>query len=90
MGSTFVRLVMHSLGNRRHVVYVLYENHSHIGIGIDMAKGQSNRPVIKMRSTAGTGYTYVTRKSRRNTPDRLTLQKYDPIAQRHVEFREER
>lgn len=55
-----------------------------------MAKGLSNRPVIKMRSTAGTGYTYVTRKSRRNTPDRLSLQKYDPIAQRHVEFREER
>ena len=27
------------------------------------------RPIIKLRSTAGTGYTYVTRKNRRNTPD---------------------
>ena len=48
------------------------------------------RPIIKLRSTAGTGFTYVTRKSRRNDPDRLVIRKYDPRAQRHVEFREER
>lgn len=48
------------------------------------------RPVIKLRSTAGTGYTYVTRKNRRNTPDRLILRKYDPTIRRHVLFREER
>lgn len=48
------------------------------------------RPVIKLRSTAGTDYTYVTRKNRRNDPDRLVLRKYDPIAKAHVEFREER
>ncbi|MEV7008104.1 50S ribosomal protein L33 [Streptosporangium sp. NPDC051022] len=48
------------------------------------------RPVIKLRSTAGTGYTYVTRKSRRNDPDRLVLTKYDPVVRRHVSFREER
>ncbi|MFC5162891.1 50S ribosomal protein L33 [Nonomuraea angiospora] len=48
------------------------------------------RPVIKLRSTAGTGYTYVTRKNRRNTPDRLALRKYDPTIRRHVPFREER
>ena len=48
------------------------------------------RPIIKLRSTAGTGYTYVTRKNRRNHPDRLTLRKYDPIVRRHVLFREER
>jgi large subunit ribosomal protein L33 len=48
------------------------------------------RPVIKLRSTAGTGFTYTTRKSRRNDPDRMVLRKYDPVARRHVEFREER
>jgi large subunit ribosomal protein L33 len=48
------------------------------------------RLVIKLKSTAGTGYTYVTRKNRRNTPDRLTLRKYDPTIRRHVLFREER
>ncbi|MDA2812837.1 50S ribosomal protein L33 [Nocardiopsis sp. RSe5-2] len=48
------------------------------------------RPIVKLRSTAGTGYTYVTRKNRRNTPDRLVLRKYDPVARRHTEFREDR
>ena len=48
------------------------------------------RPVVKLRSTAGTGYTYVTRKNRRNDPDRVRLMKYDPIIRRHTEFREER
>lgn len=70
--------------------YRLYENDSHIRQGEIVAKGQSNRPIVKMRSTAGTGYTYVTRKNRRNNPDRLALHKYDPVARRHVEFREER
>jgi len=48
------------------------------------------RPIVKLRSSAGTGYTYVTRKNRRSDPDRLTLKKFDPVVRRHVEFREER
>jgi small subunit ribosomal protein S14 len=55
-----------------------------------MAKERDIRPIIKMRSTAGTGYTYVTKKNRRNDPDRITLMKYDPVVRKHVEFREER
>ena len=39
---------------------------------------------------AGTGYAYVTRKNRRNTPDRLVLRKFDPVVRRHVEFKESR
>ncbi len=48
------------------------------------------RPVVTLRSTAGTGYTYVTRKNRRTNPDRMALRKYDPVAGQHVEFREVR
>ena len=55
-----------------------------------MAKSTELRPVVKLRSTAGTGFTYVTRKNRRNDPDRLRLRKYDPLARRHVEFKEDR
>ena len=46
------------------------------------------RPLVRLRSTAGTGYTYVTRKNRRNDPERMVLRKYDPIVRRHVEFKE--
>ena len=48
------------------------------------------RPIIKLKSTAGTGFTYVTRKNKRNNPDRITLKKYDPVVRKHVEFRVER
>ncbi len=55
-----------------------------------MAKRNDLRPLVKLRSTAGTGYTYVTRKNRRNSPDRLSLRKYDPVVRRHVDFKEAR
>ncbi|MBN9742462.1 MULTISPECIES: 50S ribosomal protein L33 [Amycolatopsis] len=55
-----------------------------------MAKSTDIRPIVKLRSTAGTGYTYVTKKNRRNNPDRMVLRKYDPVARKHVEFKEER
>ncbi|MEU5883132.1 50S ribosomal protein L33 [Spirillospora sp. NPDC047279] len=48
------------------------------------------RPVVRLKSAAGTGHTYVTTKNRRNDPDRMTLRKYDPIVRRHVTYREER
>ncbi len=52
--------------------------------------GTDLRPIVKLTSTADTGYTYVTRKNRRNDPERLVLRKYDPIVRRHVEFKESR
>ena len=55
-----------------------------------MAKRNDLRPIVKLRSTAGTGFTYVTRKNRRNNPDRLIIRKYDPKTRAHVDFREER
>ncbi|MFE3984846.1 50S ribosomal protein L33 [Nocardia tengchongensis] len=54
------------------------------------SKSTDIRPVIKLKSTAGTGYTYVTRKNKRNDPDRMALKKYDPVVRRHVDFREDR
>jgi large subunit ribosomal protein L33 len=48
------------------------------------------RPIVKLRSTAGTGFTYVTTKNKVNTRERLELRKYDPVVRRHVVFREER
>ncbi len=54
------------------------------------SKSSEIRPVIKLKSTAGTGFMYYTRKNRRNTPDRLRLLKFDPIVRRKVEFVEVR
>jgi len=43
---------------------------------------------IRLNSTADTGFFYVTKKNARNQTGKLTLRKYDPVARKHVEFRE--
>ncbi|HTT10550.1 MAG TPA: 50S ribosomal protein L33 [Burkholderiaceae bacterium] len=51
-----------------------------------MAKGA--REKIKLESTAGTGHFYTTTKNKRTTPDKLAFVKYDPVARKHVEYKE--
>lgn len=51
-----------------------------------MAK-KDDRIKIKLRSTESS-YVYHTMKSKRNTPERIQLRKYDPILRRHVIFKE--
>ncbi|MCQ0986656.1 50S ribosomal protein L33 [Jiella marina] len=43
---------------------------------------------IKLLSTADTGFFYVTRKNSRTMTEKMVKTKYDPIARKHVEFRE--
>ena len=43
---------------------------------------------IKLLSSADTGYFYVTKKNPRKKPEKLELKKYDPVARKHVVFRE--
>ena len=46
------------------------------------------RDKIKLESTAGTGHFYTTTKNKRTTPDKLELKKYDPVARKHVSYKE--
>ncbi|MEO8667935.1 MAG: 50S ribosomal protein L33 [Bauldia sp.] len=43
---------------------------------------------IKLVSTADTGFYYVTKKNSRTKTDKLSMKKYDPVARKHVEFKE--
>jgi large subunit ribosomal protein L33 len=43
---------------------------------------------IKLVSTADTGYYYVTKKNPRTKTEKLLFRKYDPVARKHVEFKE--
>jgi len=43
---------------------------------------------VKLVSTADTGYYYVTKKNPRTQTEKLVMKKYDPVARKHVEFRE--
>ena len=46
------------------------------------------REKIKLVSTAGTGYFYITKKDKRKNPDKLEIKKYDPRVRKHVVFKE--
>ena len=51
-----------------------------------MAKPSSIK--IKLESTAGTGYYYVTKKNPRTLTEKMVVKKYDPVARKYVEFKE--
>ena len=44
--------------------------------------------LIKLESTADTGYYYVTKKNPRTQTEKLEMRKYDPVARKHVMFKE--
>ena len=43
---------------------------------------------IKLVSNADTGYYYVAKKNARTKTEKLSFKKYDPVARKHVEFKE--
>lgn len=51
-----------------------------------MAKG--GREKIKLESSAGTGHFYTTSKNKRTKPEKLELMKFDPVARKHVNYKE--
>ena len=51
-----------------------------------MAKPASIK--IRLNSTADTGFFYVTKKNPRTKTEKLSFKKYDPVARKHVEFKE--
>lgn len=44
--------------------------------------------LIKLVSTADTGYFYVTKKNPRNSTEKFEFKKYDPVVRKHVVFKE--
>ncbi len=46
------------------------------------------RDKIKLVSSAGSGHYYTTTKNKRTTPDKIEMQKYDPVVRKHVVYKE--
>ena len=53
---------------------------------VEMAKPATQ--LIKLVSSADTGYYYVTKKNPRNSTDKFEFKKYDPVVRKHVIFKE--
>ena len=46
------------------------------------------REKIKLVSSAGTGHFYTTTKNKRTMTEKLEIKKYDPVARKHVAYKE--
>lgn len=53
-----------------------------------MGKAKGGSILIRLVSSAGTGFFYVKRKNPRKHPEKLEFRKYDPRVNRHVLFTE--
>ena len=43
---------------------------------------------IRLVSSADTGFFYVAKKNSRTMTEKMVVRKYDPVARKHVEFKE--
>jgi large subunit ribosomal protein L33 len=52
------------------------------------AMAKPNTVLIRLVSSAGTGFYYVTKKNPRTQTEKLEFRKYDPVVRKHVAFKE--
>ena len=48
----------------------------------------SKRDKIRLVSSADTGHFYTTDKNKKTTPDKMEIKKFDPVARKHVIYKE--
>lgn len=48
------------------------------------------RDKIKLESSAGTGHFYIATKNKKTMTEKLEIKKYDPVARKHVLYKETR
>jgi large subunit ribosomal protein L33 len=54
----------------------------------NLLMAKQNTVLIRLVSTADTGFFYVKKKNPKKTTDKLEFRKYDPVARKHVAFKE--
>ena len=55
--------------------------------GENMAK-KTAREKIRLVFSEGTGHFYTTTKNKRNMPEKMEIKKFDPVARKHVMYKE--
>jgi large subunit ribosomal protein L33 len=59
-----------------------------VGTRVACYSGAVMRENIRLVSSAGTGFTYYTKKNKRTQTNKLEFKKYDPVKRQHVVFKE--
>ena len=55
-----------------------------------MSKKSKKTVLVKLVSTAKTGYYLVKKRNPKTQTEKLSFRKYDPVVRKHVEFKEEK
>ncbi|HJK86979.1 MAG TPA: 50S ribosomal protein L33 [Candidatus Megaira endosymbiont of Nemacystus decipiens] len=55
-----------------------------------MSKKKNKNLLVRLVSTAGTGYFLVKKRNPKTLTEKLSFRKYDPKARKHVQFKEEK
>ena len=55
---------------------------------VECPMAKPNTVLVKLVSTADTGYFYVRKKNPRTQTEKMEFKKYDPVARKHVLFKE--
>jgi len=53
-----------------------------------LVMAKANTILVKLVSTAETGFYYVTKKNTRTSTEKMEFRKYDPVVRKHVMFKE--
>jgi large subunit ribosomal protein L33 len=55
-----------------------------------MATKKGKSLLVKLVSTAGTGFFFVAKRNPKTQTEKLNFRKYDPKVRKHVEFKEQK
>ena len=56
----------------------------------NMAGKSKKNILVKLVSTLGTGFFYVKKKNPKQITEKMKFRKYDPVARKHAEFKEQK
>lgn len=69
--------------------YIFYRTQLCILLGfVGFVMAKKNIVLIKLVSSAATGFYYVTKKNPKTKTEKLAFRKYDPVVRKHVVFNE--
>jgi large subunit ribosomal protein L33 len=60
------------------------------GINVQKTMAKKNTILVKLASSAGTGFFFVKKRNPKKLTTKLSFRKYDPIARKHVLFEEKK
>jgi large subunit ribosomal protein L33 len=58
--------------------------------GLKVVAKKNKNVLVRLVSTAGTGYFLVKKRNPKTQTEKLSFRKYDPVVRKHVPFKEEK